>query len=122
MSQLLKKIDSLRDPQPSPSDRSYVPPASVASAAEAALDKRADAAPSNRGMTPVGLARARDLSNRRAVSIETVKRMAKYFTRHASDKEGSTWGKKGKGWQAWNGWGGDSGARWARSIVNRDSD
>lgn len=28
MSQLRKKIDSLRDPQPSPSDRSYVPPAS----------------------------------------------------------------------------------------------
>ena len=70
-------------------------------------------------MTSVGLARARDLQNRRPVSLETIKRMANYFTRHASDKQGSTWAEKGKGWQAWNGWGGDAGARWARSVLSR---
>ena len=146
MSPLRKKIDSMRDTQPpapyksmsgatetktdgaasrasnAESDRSYTPPAAVAAAAVAALEARATAAPSNRGMTPVGLARARDLSNRRPISLETVKRMAAYFSRHAIDKEGSTWDEKGKGWQAWNGWGGDPGARWARSILSRYAD
>jgi len=99
--------------------RTFTPPDPVASAAAAALEVRALSAPSNRGMTPVGIARARDLSNRRPVSLETVKRMANYFTRHASDKQGATWANKGKGWQAWNGWGGDPGRIWARSILRR---
>ena len=99
--------------------RTFTPPAPVATAAAAALEVRALSAPSNRGMTPVGIARARDLSNRRPVSLDTIRRMANYFTRHASDKQGSTWAEKGKGWQAWNGWGGDAGARWARSILAR---
>lgn len=97
----------------------YTPPAPVAAAAAAALEARAAAAPSNRGMTAVGIARARDLSNRRPLSLETVKRMNAYFSRHLIDKQGSTWDEKGKGWQAWNGWGGDPGARWARSILSR---
>ena len=100
-------------------DRTFTPPAPVAAAAAAALEARAAAAPSNRGMTPVGIARARDLSNRRPLSLETVKRMAAYFSRHLVDKQGATWGEKGKGWQAWNGWGGDPGARWARSILSQ---
>jgi hypothetical protein len=100
-------------------ERTFTPPAAVAAAARAALEVRAEAAPSNRGMTSVGLARARDLQNRRPVSLETIKRMANYFTRHASDKQGATWAERGKGWQAWQGWGGDAGARWARSILAR---
>ena len=99
--------------------RTYTPPAPVAAAAAAALEARAAAAPSERGMTAVGIARARDLSNRRPLSLETVKRMAAYFSRHLVDKQGSTWSEKGKGWQAWHGWGGDPGARWARSILSR---
>jgi hypothetical protein len=71
-------------------------------------------------MTAVGLARARDISNRRELSIETVKRMKAYFDRHEVDKEGSTWEEQGKGWQAWNGWGGDAGRTWAEKIVSRE--
>lgn len=100
-------------------ERTFTPPAAVAAAARAALEVRAEAAPSNRGMTSVGIARARDLQNRRPVSLETIKRMQNYFTRHASDKQGATWAEKGPGWQAWNGWGGDAGARWARSVLSR---
>jgi len=96
---------------------SYTPPASVRAAARRALEVREEAAPSNRGMTPVGLARARDLSNGRPVSVETLRRMKAYFDRHEIDKQGSTWGERGKGWQAWYGWGGDAGRSWANGIL-----
>jgi hypothetical protein len=68
-------------------------------------------------MTPVGLARARDLSNGRPVSVETLRRMKAYFDRHEIDKRGSTWGERGKGWQAWHGWGGDAGRSWVNGIL-----
>jgi hypothetical protein len=45
--------------------------------------------------------------------------MLAYFTRHQSDKQGSTWSDQGKGWQAWQGWGGDAGFAWARKVVNQ---
>lgn len=96
---------------------SYTPPAEVARAAERALEVRAEKPPSQRGMTPVGLARARDLANRRPVSIETLRRMKAYFDRHQGDKDGATWGEQGKGWQAWMGWGGDPGRAWAERIL-----
>ena len=65
------------------------------------------------------IARARDLANRRPVSLDTIRRMASYFARHLVDKQGATWADKGKGWQAWNGWGGDPGRTWAHSILRR---
>ncbi len=71
-------------------------------------------------MTRVGLARARQFSNREPMSLETVKRVLGYLSRHLVDKQGETWSERGKGWQAWNGWGGDAGARWARRIVRRE--
>ena len=42
---------------------SFRPPEPVAAAARRALERRAQQPPSNRGMTPVGLARARQLLN-----------------------------------------------------------
>lgn len=97
----------------------FVPPESVASNARRALEVRESKPESERGMTAVGLARARDLSNRTSLSEETVRRMVKYFTRHQSDKKGQTWDEHGKGWQAWMGWGGDEGWSWARGIVEK---
>ena len=93
------------------------PPAAVASNAARALEVRAEKPPSQRGMTPVGIARARDLANRVAVSEETIRRMAAYFDRHEVDKQGATWDEQGAGWQAWNGWGGDEGRAWSRRKV-----
>ena len=69
-------------------------------------------------MTAVGLARARDLSNGRPVSLETVKRMSSYFERHEVDKQGESWDEQGPGWQAWQGWGGDEGRTWVNSILD----
>lgn len=98
-------------------DGGFKPPESVAANARRALEVRESKPESQRGMTGVGLARARDLSNRKSLSEETVRRMSRYFDRHQSDKQGETWDEQGKGWQAWNGWGGDEGWSWARKIV-----
>lgn len=100
-------------------EESFSPPESVRAAARRALREREKKPASQRGMTAVGLARARDLANGRPVSEKTIRRMKAYFDRHAVDKKGSTWGDYGKGRQAWDGWGGDAGRAWANSIVER---
>ena len=86
-------------------DINTVPPQGVADNARMALEVRESKPPSQRGMTATGLARARDLANRRAVSEDTIRRMVAYFERHVGDKAGSTWDDRGPGWQAWHGWG-----------------
>jgi hypothetical protein len=77
-----------------------------------------------RGGTEVGVARARDLSNRRELSIDTVRRMYSYFARHEVDKqaEGFSSGEDGfpsAGRIAWELWGGDAGKSWTGRIVKR---
>ena len=96
---------------------SFLPPKKAQEAGCRALEIRSEKPPSQRGMTPVGLARARDLCNGRELSYTTVKRMKAYFDRHHVDKQGSTWDENGKGKQAWLAWGGDSGYSWAKRIV-----
>jgi lambda family phage portal protein len=98
---------------------SFEPPQAVRAAAARALRERAKKPASQRGMTPVGIARARDLANGRPVSADTVRRMKAYFDRHEGDKQGTTWDDYGKGRQAWDGWGGDAGQAWANRIVER---
>jgi hypothetical protein len=100
-------------------DGSYIPNDAMIANAKRALAAREKATPSNRGMTAVGLARARDILNKRPLSEDTVRRMKAYFDRHEIDKQGATWKTQGKGWQAWNGWGGDAGQSWANAIVER---
>ena len=99
------------------SDINTKPPASVAANARRALEVREQKPQSERGMTSVGLARARDLANRKELSEQTIRRMVAYFDRHQSDKKGESWSEQGKGWQAWNGWGGDEGWAWAKRKV-----
>jgi capsid protein len=100
-------------------DGSYVPNAAMVANAKRALEVRQNKPPSQRGMTSVGIARARDISNGKSLSEDTVRRMKAYFDRHQVDKQGETWDEQGKGWQAWNGWGGDAGQTWANAIVER---
>jgi HK97 family phage portal protein len=99
------------------SDIDTKPPEAVARNAQRALEVRSEKPDSQRGMTEVGIARARDLANRANLSEETIRRMAAYFERHEVDKQGETWDEQGKGWQAWYGWGGDEGWAWARRKV-----
>ena len=97
----------------------FAPPKGAQEAAARALEVRAAKPPSERGMTGVGLARARDLANGKTLSPETVRRMLSFFQRHEADKAGETWDEQGKGWQAWHGWGGDAGYAWARKVVKQ---
>ena len=97
----------------------FTPPEGAREAAKRALDVRETKPSSQRGMTSVGIARARDLSNGVKLSPDTVRRMLNFLTRHEVDKKGSTWDEQGKGWQAWNGWGGDAGYAWARKVVGQ---
>jgi hypothetical protein len=71
-----------------------------------------------RGGTEIGVARARDISNRKNLSPETINRMVSYFARHEVDKraEGFRPGEDGypsAGRIAWALWGGDPGKAWA---------
>ena len=76
----------------------------------------------NRGGTAVGVARARDIKNKKSLSLKTVKRMFSFFSRHEVDKkaEGFRQGEKGypsNGRIAWALWGGDPGFAWAKRKV-----
>ena len=91
-------------------------PADVAEVARRALEARERY---GRGGTLVGARRARQLAERQVVSIETIKRMVAYFTRHAVDLEAPA-ARPGHpdypsaGRIAWDLWGGAPGRAWAR--------
>jgi hypothetical protein len=97
---------------------SYTPTEAVASAARRGLRLREKVTAG----TPVGIARARDLSNRRPVSLETIGRMVSFFARHGAQKPASvgTDAEPTPWLVAWLLWGGDAGREWAERIWERD--
>ena len=100
---------------------SYTPPKAVRSAARRALDWIAEGKAGG-GFTGVGRARASQLASGESVSMETLKRMKSFFSRHQVDKDavGFSQGEKGypsAGRVAWDAWGGDAGFAWAESMV-----
>jgi HK97 family phage major capsid protein len=97
------------------------PTESMANEAQRGLDWRSEF---GRGGTEVGIARARDISNRSDLSVGTIKRMVSFFARHEVDKqaEGFRPGEDGypsNGRIAWALWGGDAGRSWANRIAKR---
>lgn len=75
-----------------------------------------------RGGTEVGVARARDISNGRELSIDTVKRMYSYFARHEVDKAGKGYSPGEEGYPsagriAWALWGGNPGQSFAKRVI-----
>jgi hypothetical protein len=92
----------------------FVAPQEVRNNAKRGLELRKQY---GRGGTEIGVARARDLSNGSALSLDTVKRMNSYFARHEVDKKGEGWGKDSAGYIAWLLWGGDAGWSWAKKII-----
>jgi hypothetical protein len=103
-------------------EESYQPTDEMAGEAELGLKWRDEY---GRGGTEVGVARARDISNKRNLSFDTVKRMNSYFARHEVDKEAIGWndgedGFPSAGRVAWQLWGGDAGRDWAARIVERE--
>jgi hypothetical protein len=93
----------------------FAPPQEVRNNAKRGLELRAK---HGRGGTEVGVARARDLSNGKALSLDTLKRMNSYFARHEVDKKGEGWGVDSAGYIAWLLWGGDAGRAWAKRITS----
>lgn len=101
---------------------SYKPTDAMVKEAERGLAWRREY---GRGGTEVGLARARDISNRKGLPLDTVKRMKAYFDRHEVDKEGEGWSPGEQGYPsngriAWALWGGDPGWTWAKAIIKRE--
>jgi lambda family phage portal protein len=99
-------------------DIDFTPPEGVRSEAQKGLNWRSEY---GRGGTAVGIARARDLSNGKAMSPDTIGRMVSYFARHEVDKKGEGWspgepGFPSNGRIAWALWGGDAGAAWAGKV------
>jgi len=99
---------------------SYEPSSAMVTEAQQGLDWRTEF---GRGGTAVGVARARDIVNRRALSLQTVQRMSSYFARHAVDKEAEGFradepGFPSAGRIAWALWGGDAGQSWSAEILN----
>lgn len=75
-----------------------------------------------RGGTMVGISRARDIKNKKNLSISVIKRMYSFFKRHEIDKkaEGFRYGEEGypsNGRIAWALWGGDAGFSWSTRKV-----
>jgi hypothetical protein len=60
------------------------------------------------------VARATSLANGKAVSYETIKRMAAFFSRHEKNKSG---GEDDAGFISHQLWGGDAGRAWANRII-----
>ena len=103
---------------------SYTPTDAMVEEARRGLDWREEY---NRGGTEVGVARARDIANRRPLSRETVGRMASFFARHEVDKEGQGFtpdedGYPSAGRIAWALWGGDPGKAFADAIMREEED
>jgi hypothetical protein len=100
-------------------DIDFKPTRSMAEAAQQGLDYRDEY---GRGGTDVGIARARDIANRRNLSPDTVGRMASFFARHEQnrnpDAEESDGGPS-NGWIAWLLWGGDAGKAWAQKVTGQ---
>ena len=75
--------------------------------------------------TNVGWTRAHQLASGEALSLDTVKRMFSFFSRHEVDKKGKDWGNQANpsnGYIMWLAWGGDAGFSWSRAIVHRAMD
>jgi hypothetical protein len=96
----------------------YAPPDGVRAQAKRGLALRSEF---GRGGTSVGIARARDLSNGKRMSRDTIMRMVSFFARHAVDKrpDWSNPSKPSNGYIAHLLWGGDAGKSWASKIANQ---
>lgn len=96
----------------------FKPPASAAENARRGLELRDKF---GRGGTAIGIARGRDIANRKTLSPRTVRRMKAYFDRHQGDKRAgwSDPSKPSNGYIAWQLWGGDAGYAWVRKVVRQ---
>ena len=100
----------------------YKPTAGMKAAARRAIKWKEEGKATGAG-TPVGWTRARQLVNGESLSLDTVKRMYSFFSRHEVDKKGKDFyntSNPSNGRIMWDAWGGDAGFTWSRGIVKRE--
>jgi len=99
----------------------YSPTSGMKAAARRALKWKEEGKATGAG-TPVGWGRATDIVSGRAMSLDTVKRMYSFFSRHEVDKKGKDFyntSNPSNGRIMWDAWGGDAGFTWSRGISQR---
>lgn len=101
----------------------YKPTSGMQAAARRALRWKEEGKATGAG-TQVGWTRAGQLSRGESLSLDTVKRMYSYFSRHEVDKKGKDFyntSNPSNGRIMWDAWGGDAGFSWSRRIVQREA-
>lgn len=101
----------------------FSPPAGVRAEARRALQWMKDDQAGG-GFTDVGRKRAAQLAGGKPVSINTIRRMHSYLSRHEVDKKGKGFspgepGYPSPGRVAWAAWGGDPAIPWVNGILRR---
>jgi hypothetical protein len=96
----------------------FRPTLEMAQAARRGLLLRGRSARSNQGGTAVGLARARQFSQRQGVSLDVVKRTYSFLSRARTYYRP---GENTPGTQAYLLWGGPAGLTWARNIIAQNN-
>lgn len=100
----------------------YKPTSGMQSAARRAIKIKEQGKAKGAG-TAVGWTRAGQLARGESLSLDTVKRMYSFFSRHEVDKKGKDWDNAknpSNGKIMWLAWGGDAGFSWSRKIVERE--
>ena len=70
--------------------------------------------------TAVGKQRANQLANGEPISLDTIKRMYSYLSRHAPDLDSSKSYEDGCGKLMYDAWGGKSALSWAKTRISRE--
>lgn len=102
-------------------EKKYSPPEAARVAAKKAIKWREEHGDAVKGGTRVGWTRARQLADGDELSLDVVKRMYSFFSRHSGNEvvdnkyKDEPWRDAGK--VAWLLWGGDAGNAWAEKIV-----
>lgn len=117
------KLDALSPIDELQKADTFKPPQGVQANAKRALEWLKEGLAGS-GFTDVGRRRASQLANGQAVSLDTIKRIYSYLSRHSTDSraEGFERGEEGypsAGRVAWDAWGGDAALSWSRSIAER---
>lgn len=99
------------------SDNTYLPTNLMAANAEKALKVRELKPLSERGITSVGILKAKDIISKKALNENSVKRMKSFFDRYSDARKDCQ--LDDKTWQAWNAMGGDEGYIWAKTITDK---
>ncbi len=117
------KLDTLSPINTLQKAETFTPPKGVQENAKRALEWISEGLAGS-GFTDVGRRRASQLANGEAVSLETVKRIYSYLSRHEADSRAEGFGRGEDGYPsagrvAWDAWGGDAAVAWSRSISER---